>query len=91
MKTCLLIVHLTISQLCSAAVATSGDADIDRVREVVRNAPTTAENYRERSLLMFLWLAALQQQGADTHPFFDIDKTILSTRERGARPAGRGA
>ena len=36
--------------------------------------PTTADNYRERSLLMFLWLAALQQQGADTHPFFDIDK-----------------
>jgi outer membrane protein assembly factor BamB len=74
MKTCLLIVYLTISQLCSAAVATSGDTDIDRVREVVRTTPTTAENYRERSLLMFLWLAALQQQGANTHPFFDIDR-----------------
>jgi hypothetical protein len=53
---------------------TSGDPDIDRVRSEVRTAPTTAENYRDRSLLMFLWLAALQQQGADTHPFFENDK-----------------
>lgn len=57
-----------------AAPVTSHDADIDHVRAEIKIAPTTAETYRERSLLMFLWLAALQQQGADTHPFFDIDK-----------------
>ena len=61
--------------LAGAAEPTSHDADIDRARDDVRTAPTTTETHRERSLLMFLWLAALQQQGADTHPFFDIDKS----------------
>jgi outer membrane protein assembly factor BamB len=73
MKTRLLTATLAISQLCSAVVATSGSPDIDRARQEVRSSPTTAGNYREHSLSMFLWLAALQQQGADTHPFFGID------------------
>jgi len=57
-----------------AVEPTSHDADIDRVRMAIKTVPTTAETYRKRSVLMFLWLASLQQQGADTHPFFDIDK-----------------
>ena len=57
-----------------AEITTSHDAAIDRVRQEVRTSPTSAENYRERSLLRLLWLASLQQQGADTQPFFEIDK-----------------
>jgi outer membrane protein assembly factor BamB len=63
-----------LAMAAGASEGTSHDADIDRARQEVRQSPTTADNYRERSLSMFLWLAALQQQGADTHPFFDIDK-----------------
>ncbi|MGA0853433.1 MAG: PQQ-binding-like beta-propeller repeat protein [Luteolibacter sp.] len=62
------------SAIHAAEVPTSHDPDIDAVRKEVRNSPTTADNYRKRSLLMFLWLSALQQQGADTHTFFDADK-----------------
>ncbi len=57
-----------------AEPTTSHDPDVDRARQEMRATPTTAKTYRERSLLMFLWLASLQQQGADTHPFFNIDK-----------------
>jgi hypothetical protein len=69
----------------------SGDADIDRARKEILSAPTNAASYRERSLLMFLWLAALQQQGADTHGFFDTDKqyyrleTAVLNRQGAAR------
>ncbi|MDG1243029.1 MAG: hypothetical protein P8P52_10790, partial [Opitutae bacterium] len=61
------------SLLRGSEAPSSGDADIDRARQEIRSAPTTADNYRDRSLLMYLWLAALQQQGADTHPFFGND------------------
>ncbi|MCU0748519.1 MAG: PQQ-like beta-propeller repeat protein, partial [Akkermansiaceae bacterium] len=64
----------SLAMPAGAIEPTSHDADIDRAREEVGKTPTTAENYRDRSLLMFLWLAALQQQGADTYPFFDIDR-----------------
>ena len=66
----LLSSHLSAAQQSP----TTRDPDIDRARQDVRATPTTADNYRERSLMMFLWLAALQQQGADTHPFFKIDR-----------------
>ncbi len=52
----------------------SGNPDIDLARKEVKVAPTTPENYCERALLLFIWLGSLQQQSADTHPFFDIDK-----------------
>jgi outer membrane protein assembly factor BamB len=68
------LLFASLAMLAEAAQPTSHDADIDRAREEVRTSPTTVENYRERSLSMFLWLAALQQQGADTHSFFGIDK-----------------
>lgn len=51
----------------------SGSPDIDAARRDIATIPTTTDTYRERSLLMFLWLSTLQQQGADTHPFFDAD------------------
>lgn len=66
----LLAILLAIGSLEAEEFRSSGSPDIDAAR---RTAPTTAENYRERSLLMFLWLSTLQQQGADTHPFFDTD------------------
>jgi outer membrane protein assembly factor BamB len=70
----LVILFAALAMPLGATETTSHDADIDRARAEIKTSPTTAETYRERSLLMFLWLASLQQQGADTHPFFDIDK-----------------
>ena len=67
----------TLAMPAGAVEPTSHDADIDRVRLAIKTVPTTAETYRERSVLMFLWLTSLQQQGADTHPFFDIDKKYI--------------
>jgi len=72
-----------LAQLCSGAgFYSSGSADIDRVRKEVKVFPTTPENYQERSLLMFVWLGSLQQQCADTHPFFDIDKAYYTLEKR---------
>lgn len=66
----------SINQLGSpAGLISSGSTDVDRGRTEVKESPATAENYQERSLLLFTWLASLQQQGADTHPFFDSDKS----------------
>jgi outer membrane protein assembly factor BamB len=70
----LALISAALAMPAGAVEPPSHDPDIDRARGEVLAAPTTAETCRERSLLMFLWLAALQQQGADTHPFFDIDK-----------------
>ncbi|MFZ9938577.1 MAG: PQQ-binding-like beta-propeller repeat protein, partial [Luteolibacter sp.] len=77
----LILLFATLAMPARAEDATSHDSDIDRARVEVRTTPTTGETYRERSLLMFLWLAALQQQGADTHPFFDIDKRYYSLED----------
>ena len=68
---------------------TSGDPDIDRIRAEVRATPTTADNYQKRALLLFVWLGSLQQQSADTHSFFDVDKAYY--RLQGNVVHGRGA
>ncbi|MCP4312094.1 MAG: PQQ-binding-like beta-propeller repeat protein [Bacteroidetes bacterium] len=52
---------------------TSGDPDIDRVRRAVKHQPTTESDYRERVLMLYMWMGSLQQQGAATRPFFDLD------------------
>jgi hypothetical protein len=76
MKKNLIPAFFLFAQLCGGAeFISSGSPDIDRTRTEITKTPTTAENYRERSLLLFIWLASLQQQGADTHPFFDADQS----------------
>jgi hypothetical protein len=59
----------------------SRDVDIDRAREDVRQSSTIGDTYRERSLLMCLGLATLQQQGANAHPFFDMDNRDTAALE----------
>jgi hypothetical protein len=56
-----------------AAFHSSGSADIDAARRAVAVSPTDVTNHRERCLLLYLWLGALQQQGADTRPFVGVD------------------
>ena len=54
---------LVFSQQTRKSFYTSGDAEIDLVREEVEKTKTTRENYEVRLLLMKLWAVALQQQG----------------------------
>jgi len=64
------------------AFHSSGSADIDAVRREVKVAPSNADNHRRRALLLYMWLSALQQQGADTRPFTDVDKRYYSLADR---------
>ncbi len=57
----------------SAQKYKSGDVDIDKVRVEVMKQKTTEANYRDRTKILYMWLGALQQQGANTFPFFDLD------------------
>ena len=50
-----------------------GDTDVDKARAEVKDQRTTESNYKERVKIMYAWLGALQQQGADTVSFFDLD------------------
>ena len=92
----LLAILLPVGSLAGEEFQTSGSPDIDAVRKSVATTPTSADTWREHSLLMFLWLAALQQQGADTHPFFDIDtryyplENALLNRQGAARTSALG-
>ena len=43
----------------------SGSEEIDAVRKEVKTTPTTPDNYRYRSLMLYVWLGSIQQQGAD--------------------------
>ncbi|TWU38290.1 outer membrane protein assembly factor BamB family protein [Novipirellula artificiosorum] len=84
------VVALFLPSVVSAVqLPTSGDRDIDRVRAEVCVTPTTAENYQRRALLLFTWLGSLQQQSADTHPFFDVDKKYYELERKTIH--GRGA
>ena len=58
----------------SAQEYKSGDAEIDKVRVEVKTQKTTATNFRERHLMLYMWLGALQQQGANTVSYYDLDK-----------------
>lgn len=84
---------LSLAALASVSGATtnfvsSGSADIDRARAEIKTSLTTAENYRERSLLLFIWLGSLQQQGANTHSFFDSDQAYYSLEGKVNRAKG---
>ena len=86
-----LILALSILiQLCSYAGSySSGSPDIDSMRAEIKESPTTADNYQKRALLLFIWLGSAQQQSADTHPFFDIDKAYYQLQ--GKVVHGRGS
>jgi outer membrane protein assembly factor BamB len=53
----------------------SGAADIDQVRKEVLEHKTNETNYQERTKILYMWMSALQQQGANTFPFFDLDRS----------------
>ncbi|MCK5642902.1 MAG: PQQ-binding-like beta-propeller repeat protein, partial [Gammaproteobacteria bacterium] len=57
----------------SAQEYTSGDADIDKVRVEVIKQKTNETNFRERVLILYMWMGALQQQGADTREYYELD------------------
>lgn len=61
------------SNLMAQSFVSSGNKDIDKIRKEIGAKPTTAENVRERSILMYNWLGALQQQGANLDSFYDVD------------------
>lgn len=50
------------------------NADVDAVRREMGKPPGTEADLRERGQLLFLWLGILQKRGADTHPFYDVDR-----------------
>ena len=56
-----------------AQTYSSGDKDIDSVRKEVSSVKTNERNFRERVSILYTWMGALQQQGANTVSFFDID------------------
>jgi len=71
----LFLILTTLAHLCGGAeFHSSGSLDIDRMRVAVKESPTTADNYRKRALLLFVWLGSVQQQGADTHSLFEVDQ-----------------
>ena len=51
----------------------SGGPEIDAVRRDVALSPTSSETYERRALLLYLWIGALQQRGADTRSFYATD------------------
>ncbi len=68
----LLAILINITRL-SAQEYKSGDPEIDQVRVEVEKQKTTEANYGDRTKILYMWLGALQQQGANTLPFFDLD------------------
>ena len=60
----------------------SGSADIDTVRHEVELSQSKADDYRRRSLLLYMWLSALQQQGADTRLFTSVDERYYQLEGR---------
>jgi len=63
----------------------SASADIDAARRAVAASPTGEEDVQRRALLLYVWLGALQQQGADTRPFSGVDRHYHPLEARVAR------
>ncbi len=72
--TFLICIVLLFSNKLVAQKLISCDSDIDSVIAEVKKDKTTQSNFRERHLMLYMWLGALQQQGANTVSFYDIDK-----------------
>ena len=52
----------------------SGSSEIDAVRAAVLKEKSTEENYKARTKILYMWMSALQQQGANTVSFFELDQ-----------------
>jgi len=72
----------------SSSFYPSGSVEIDSIRKGLSAYPTESSNYTERYLMLILWLGALQQQGADTRPFFDIDRSYSRLQSEVNRAEG---
>ncbi len=75
-KKCLIMLLITLMINTSTLIAQeykSGDVDIDNMRIEIQENKTTETNYREHVLMLYMWMGALQQQGADTRSYFDLD------------------
>ena len=70
----LVCIMTTILGQAEAGFHPSGSEEIDRTRREIAGTPTHPDTVQRRTLLLFLWMATLQHQGADTRPFFDLDK-----------------
>lgn len=68
------IITLLVTFATAQPFISSGSKDVDEVRKALLSNPTNKANYRERTVLLFSWVAILQQQKADLRPFFDIDE-----------------
>jgi outer membrane protein assembly factor BamB len=77
-RTFLLIILLISTFNLSAQKYKSGDSDIDKLRVEVKSLKTSETNYRERVLMLYMWMGSLQQQGADTRSFYDLDTKYYS-------------
>ncbi len=69
----------------------SGDPEFDRVRSEVKAQPTNETNLSERTKILYMWMSALQQQGANTLPFFDLDLKYRNLETRMANTPAFGA
>ena len=70
-----------------APLHSSGSADIDAIRREVKAAPSHQDNRQRRAFLLYMWLSALQQQGADTRPFMSVDRRYHPLEARIAEAA----
>ncbi|MFC2115394.1 PQQ-binding-like beta-propeller repeat protein [Bacteroidota bacterium] len=73
-----LIGMLIVSSALCQDFASSGDAELDDIRQDVKENPTNRENFKLRALKMKLWVATLQQQGANLHEYVRIDDGMRS-------------
>ncbi|WP_242158951.1 PQQ-binding-like beta-propeller repeat protein [Aestuariivivens sediminis] len=71
-----IIILTLLSVLVNAQIefVSSGDLEIDSLRQRVLKDPSNQYNYEERALLMYLWMGSLQEQGADVSRFWEIDQ-----------------
>lgn len=88
--TVLFVALLLIATSISAQKYSSGDADIDKLREEVKTQKTSEENFRERQLMLYMWLGALQHQGANTHSLFDFDEKYYQLENKVMNPEANG-
>jgi hypothetical protein len=68
------ILFFPVLSLGAADSYPSGSEDIDRIRKEIDLKPTDGNTFRERTILLYNWMGALQQQGADLRPFYEVDK-----------------
>ncbi|MFY0654923.1 MAG: PQQ-binding-like beta-propeller repeat protein [Cyclobacteriaceae bacterium] len=83
------LIALAFQANAQNAFVSSGSKEIDAVRKEIKSKPSTPDNFRERSVLMYMWLGAMQQQAIDLSSFFDTDAEYY--RLEGLIKFGQGA